>query len=316
MNLFVRLGAIPTMALFAGFCLAQEPSPSNAQSAPPQSAPSQPPAPAQSTPGMPTQVERQKKPPVEPRIIEDGGLSIEALYWFNRQQPSLNSGFTALAEGDMDYSGNAKYAPGLELAVPAGRSNTLRLSYFRVQGNSNSTLSAPQTFFNQPYDTGDYLAAGYRLQAAKVSWDYLSYTWYRPSTKIRFKTLYELQYININSTITAPFKPQTTDASGNVTTNIATGSKTLFLPSIGGEFEAELGKHFRWEVKASGFGLPHRSAVGDAQALLAIKVTHNLELIGGERLFYFKTSPKGDVYFRDRLLGAFVGVRYYWGRQQ
>jgi hypothetical protein len=307
MNLFLRFGAISTMALCAGFCFAQSSPPKGDQE---QSRPVQTPA------DLPTQVEREKKPPVDPQVIEDGGLSIEPIYWFNRQQPSLAGGFTALAPGNLDYAGNAKYAIGAELGVPAGRANTLRFSYFRVQGNTNTTATQQQLFFGEVYNTGDFLAGGYRLQDAKISWDYLSYTWYRPSTKIRFKTLYELQYVNIGTTIVAPFKPQVTDASGNTDINIATGSKNLILPSIGGEFEAELGKHFRWEVKASGFGLPHRSGIGDAQALIAVKAGHNVEIIGGERFFYFKTSAKSDEYFRGTLYGAFVGVRYYWGRQQ
>jgi hypothetical protein len=307
MNLFVRLGAISTMALCAGFCFGQS---SPQKSDQEQSRPVQTPA------DLPTQVTREKKPPTDPQVIEDGGLSIEPIYWLNRQQPSLHSGFAALAVGDLDYAGNAKNAIGAELGVPAGRANTLRFSYFRVQGNTNSTVNQQQLFFGELYNTGDFLAAGFRLQDAKISWDYLSYTWYRPSTKIRFKTLYEVQYVNIGTTIAAPFKPETTDTSGDVDTNIATGSKNLILPSIGGEFEAELGKHFRWEAKASGFTLPHRSAIGDAQALIAIKATHNVEIIGGERFFYFKTSPKSDEAFRGKLYGAFVGVRYYWGRQQ
>ena len=306
MNLFVRLGAFSTMALFAGFCLAQS-SPEK---------PEQQGRPAQAPADLPTQVVRQQKPPVDPPIIEDGGLSIEPIYWLNRQQPSLQDGLKATATGLFDYTGNAKYSLGGELGVPAGRANTLRFSYFRVQGNSNTTATGTESFFNQGYVAGDYLAGGYRLQAAKISWDYLSYTWYKPSTKIRFKTLYEIQYINVGATIAAPFKAQTTDSSGDVNTNVATGSKSLILPSLGGEFEAQLGSHFRWEAKASGFALPHRSAIGDAQALIAIRVTHNIEIIGGERFYYLKTSPKADQYFRDKLYGAFVGLRYYWGRQQ
>lgn len=309
MHSFVRLGAISTMALFAAFCYAQGPSDAP-QQPPPERTP-----PVQSPAGLPTPVEREKKPPTDPKIIEDGGLSIEPIYWLNQQQPSLHSGFSATAVGDLDYTGNAAYSLGGELAIPAGRANTLRFSYFRVTGNSNSTTTAPtQTFFSQAYDSGTYLAAGYRLQAAKISWDYLSYTWYKPSTKIRFKTLYELQYVNIGATIAAPYLPQTTDSSGNVDTNVASGSKNLILPSLGGEFEAQLGSHFRWEAKASGFGLPHRSAIGDAQALIAVKVTNNVEIIGGERFYYLKTSTKSDEYFKDKLYGAFVGVRYYWGR--
>lgn len=309
MNLFTRLGALPLLAVLAVPGLAQEPA------QPPAAAPTTAaPAPTGPAPAVASPV--QTPPPVDPKIIEDGGLSIEPIYWFNRQQPKLRGGATALASSDFDYTGNAKNSIGGELGIPAGRANTLRFSYFRIQGNSNSTLAGAQTLFSESYLAGDYLAGSYRLQSAKISWDYLSYTWYRPTTKIRFKTLYEVQYVTISTTISAPFKAVTEDSSGNVDYFVANGSTNLFLPTFGGEFEGEFGKHVRWQAKASGFGLPHRANIGDIEASLAFRVIDSVEIIAGEKVFHFKTSPKGDQYWGETLQGAFVGVRYYWGGRQ
>ncbi len=288
-------------SLFAFSCFAQQPAPGTEQQ------------PANNgNPDLPQQIVKQQKPPEEPAVLEDGGLSIEPIYWLNRAQPDLKGGATATGFGSIDYSGNANYSIGGELSFPAGHSNTLRISYFRVQGNSNTTLTQDASFFGEAYNTGDYLSYGYRLQNAKISWDYLSYTWHKPSGNIRLKTLYEVQYDTISSTFYAPFKPVTTDASGNTDTNIGNGSHNVILPTFGLELEEALGRHFRWEVKGSGFGLPYRSDIWDAQADIAVRFG-SVEVLGGERAYHFKSSPKGNEYFADTLSGAYVGVRYYWG---
>jgi hypothetical protein len=83
-------------------------------------------------------------------------------------------------------------------------------------------------------------------------------------------------------------------------------------PTFGLEGEQKLGRYFRWEPKASGFGMPHRGSICDAQALAAIRLK-DVELICGENGFQFKTSPKSAMHMVDTMSAAFVGVRYYWG---
>lgn len=261
---------------------------------------------------QPASEETQKKPPVEPYIIEDGGFSLEPFYWLNRAQPTLRGGAAATAFGNLDYAGNANPSIGGQLGIPAGRSNTLRFSYFRTQGNANSTLTREATIFGEPYATGDYLSQSYTLQSAKLSWDYLSYTWYKPAGKIRLKTLYELQFTTISTNIDAPFKAATTDSSGNTDFNVAHGSKNLIYPTFGLELEQALGRYFRWEVKGSGFGVPHHATLWDAEGSIAIRL-RQFEILGGEKAYHFKTSPQADQYFKDTLWGAYVGLRYYWG---
>jgi len=245
-------------------------------------------------------------------VLEDGGFSIEPMYWMNRAQPTLRGGATAVSFEGLDYPGNSDYGLGGEIGIPTGHSNTLRVSYFRVLGNANSTPTQAVTLFGTPYNAGDYLAAHYNVQSAKISWDYLSYTWRRAPGNIHFKTLYELQFTTIGTNIAAPFKPVTTDSSGNVDDNTANGSKNVFLPTLGVEFEQSLGGKFRWEVKGSGFGIPHHSVIWDAQADIAVRF-NKFELIAGEKAYHFKTSPQAEQYFTDTLSGVFVGLRYYVG---
>jgi hypothetical protein len=257
----------------------------------------------------------QNKPPDEPYVIEDGGFSIQPIYWLNKAQPDLRGGASATAFGNFDYSGNANAGIGGQIGIPAGRSNTLRISYFRVQGNSNATAGQDVTLFGEAYSAGDYLNSNYTLQNVKISWDYLSYTWYKSPGKIRLKTLYEVQYTTISSNFDAPFKSITTDSSGNTNDNTAHGSKNLIYPSLGIEFEQALGHHFRWEAKGSGFAVPHHATLWDAEGSVAFRFGQ-FEILAGEKAYHFKTSPQSDQYFADTLSGAYAGLRYYWGREQ
>ena len=245
----------------------------------------------------------------DPQILEDGGFSIEPFYWFTQAQPALFGGKTATAYGNLSYLGKSKRAEGLEIGIPAGRANTLRISYFRVQGNTNPTLGQDETIFGEAFSSGDYMASTYRLQSANISWDYLSYTF---KNYIKFKTLYEVQYVTISTDVSAPFVPETTDATtGDTDTNSAHGSKNLIYPTFGAEFEQPLKKYFRWEAKASAFGLPHHSVIWDAQLDVAMRV-RSFELSVGGKAYHFKTSENTDQYFTDTLQGAYVGVRYYF----
>src|SRR5579884_4125231 len=71
---------------------------------------------------LPTPVVKQKKPPTEPAIIEDGGLSIEPIYWLNRAQPDMRGGAAATGFSSIGYPGNANPGLGGELSIPAGHS--------------------------------------------------------------------------------------------------------------------------------------------------------------------------------------------------
>jgi hypothetical protein len=272
------------------------------------------PPPAEAAP-LPQPVVRQTPPPQDPSILEDGGFSIEPIYWLNRAQPTLRGGKTATEFGTLDYGGRAKASVGGEIGIPAGRANSLRVSYFRVQGRTASTAVQDATLFSQAYSAGDFLQARYLIQSGKISWDYLSYTLNKREMKIRVKTLYEVQYTNVGTNISAPFKAVTTDSSGNTNDNTAHGTKSLIYPTFGMGLESALGRHFRWEVKGSGFGIPHRGNIWDAQGSIAVRLGP-IEILAGERAFHFKTSPSGDQYFVDTLSGAYAGVRYYWGQQQ
>lgn len=256
----------------------------------------------------------QKPPRPQPAVLDDGGWSLEPEYWLNREQPAIRAGAT-LVGGNVAYEGHAKPAMGGEFSMPAGKHNTLRFSYFRVQGDANQTLTHDETLFTESYNSGDFLTANYTLQIAKLSWDYLSYTWFFPKTRIWMKTLWEFQFADIGTNIAAPLKAPTAQPNGTVDYNTANGSAKVFLPTFGLEFEQPVSSHFRWYVKGSGFAIPHHGDIWDAEAALGLRFGQ-FELIGGGKAFHLKTSPQHDQYFVDTLAGPFVGIRWYWTKRQ
>ncbi len=145
----------------------------------------------------------------------------------------------------------------------------------------------------------------------KASWDYLSYTFHKSTTAIRVKTLYEVQYVTNSFNMAAPYLVGTNDPTGS--SYLATGSRSIILPTFGMALGSSFGKHFRWDIRGSGFGIPKRSSIGDVQATVAFRVG-KVELNVGERLYYFKSSPRSDIYMSDTLQGVFGGLRFVFGK--
>jgi hypothetical protein len=121
-----------------------------------------------------------------------------------------------------------------------------------------------------------------------------------------------VQYTTIQTRIDAPFRAVSVDSSGNPISNTASGTRWFIFPTFGGAIDKRLAKNFRVEAKASGFGVPHRAAIWDAEGSAIYQIGH-LDLIGAYKGFHFKTSPQSDQYLVDTLSGAYAGVRWNWG---
>jgi len=109
--------------------------------------------------------------------------------------------------------------------------------------------------------------------------------------------------------VNAPFAP-IQDSAGNFIQTSGTGTKWFIWPSLGMGVEIMASKHFRFEARGSGFAIPHRSTIWDADAFFAYK-TGQFEIDFGGKAFHFKTSPKGEEYLRATMPGAYVGIRWY-----
>ena len=272
--------------------------------APPSTTPAAAAPPAATAPSVRT-------PEVSSPINTGNGFSIEPIYWFTRGIPILRGGAadTNTDPGNLDYTGKMKRSPGARVSIPVSKNATIRVSYFKANGFTGVT-AAPVSLnlFGQAVTGGDVLTTITDLEGFKLSYDYLSYFWKGRSSELRLKTLYEIQRISVSNEVD-DFVVDTTGALVNI--NPIIGSQSVFLPTFGLGLEHTLSRHFRWEARGSGFGLPHRGNIGDAEAQIAIRFGH-FEVLGGGRWLHFKTTPKAVQYNVENLYGPYVSLRYYW----
>jgi len=242
------------------------------------------------------------------------GLSIEPFYWLTRgSAPLVRAGEanTTGVPGEFQYQSKPYSAIGVRLNIPVSKNGTLRGSYFQTQSTGFAVASQNLNLFGQSITSGDLLATRYRVEAFKLSYDYLTYFWKRGDAEIRLKTLWEVQRISVSNEID-DFQ---VDSSGNlVNINPATATKAFIYPTFGLWIEHTLSSHFRWEARASGFALPHKQVLGDLEASISYRLKH-FELLAGGRYLHYKTNPHADQYIIGSLWGPYVGLRYYWKKQ-
>ena len=321
-----RFGLVATpliISLFSATMMAQGTPPAAPAQEPPAQQPASPqpglPQPPQGAgiPSTMTVAPPTPVPPKEPYILEDGGFYIQPYYWLVSGAPRLRGGHAATNIADLRFNGRPKRAEGVEVGIPAGRSNTIRVTLFRIQGNSGCTLPQDAIVYGEQYYAGYFLNATYKVESIKASWDYLSYTWRKDKTNIHIKTLFEAQYIKSTFNTAPPFVPGTADATG--AGNLATGSESVILPTFGLAVGSAFGKYFRWDVRASGLAGPplsahgsvHSSIIADVEASVAARVS-KVDVIVGERYLYYKTSPGAAMYANETLQGVYGGLRFVW----
>ena len=276
---------------------------------PPRSTPAEPPP-------LPPAPAPKPVPEGERYETSDGHTSIRLLYWYNPTNPAMFTGKGADENVDstLSFKGTSKPSPGGELSFPIGKNNTLRLSYFRTQGGGTTRAVTPpegkgDVIWGANFSPGDLVSTSYTLQNAKISLDYLSWPFPLNNARFRVKTLWEVQYTAIRSSVNAPFAPAQ-DETGNAIQTSGTGSNWFLFPTLGMGVEYLATKHFRFEMKGSGFALPHRSAIWDAEGFFAYK-SGSWEVDFGAKAFHFKTSPNRPEYVRATLPGGYIGIRWY-----
>jgi hypothetical protein len=265
-----------------------------------QPAPPPPPAPAQQNPTV-----------TEPFFTGDG-VSLTLFYWLSKAHPSMGTGTQNynLTPSNLSTMGDNKPAPGFIASFPAGKHNTVRISYFRMQGDGNTTSPAAVNIYGTDFNQGDYLATRYTLQNAKISLDYLSWPFPLKNAKFRIKTLWEIQATWIRSSIDAPLRTGSVDTAGNPIQTTAIGTNWFLYPSLGMGFDYLASKNFRVEGRASGFALPGFSNLYDVEITGNYRVGHFEVEVGG-KVFHFKTSPRHVEYVHATFPGLYAGLRWY-----
>ena len=240
------------------------------------------------------------------------GISLTVQYWLATGHPYMGTGHanTSGVSNSLDFSGKPRPVPGAILTIPIGKHHALHFSYFHLQGVGNPTAPQALTIFGTNFLQGDYLATHYTLQNAKLSLDYLSWPFPIKDSKFHVKTLWEVNYTTINSSIDAPLRYGETDASGNPVTTTGSGKDWFIYPSFGLGVDYLASHNLRFEARASGFIFPHRSTIWDTEASLNYRFG-KFEVQGGAKAFHFKTSPERVEFVQGTFPGVYMGLRWY-----
>lgn len=276
------------------------------------------PSPSSQSPSSQTTAAAPAPPRETASDVNSGrGLSIEPLYWLTS---SGNAGIrggskfssTVSSSGNLNYSDLPKEMIGAVVTVPAGRSNAVRVTYFAARSfvNGGAVAQTPLNIFGTGITAGDPIATSYKFTNFKLSYDFLTYFFKRGNTDFRVKTLWEIQYFSTNNSL-VDFVPQ---PDGTFVPTSINKDKTIIYPTFGLGLEHTISRHVRWEAKASGFALPHKAALGDAEASIAFRFGR-IEFIGGGKMYHFKTSAQDDNFVRGTIYGPYAGIRLYWKKQ-
>jgi hypothetical protein len=318
-KLFFLTGTLLLCPLMTGTMMAQaaqaEPVPP-AASKPAGQLPGQPAAPPQipapSKPQAPAQAPAPAPAPASAPAAKLGFEELESVwsvslfYWQPTGKPILRGGEASTDPNSqgLDFPGKPKGTPGVMFTFPTGRSNRIEISGFQTSGSGSSTAPINVTYFGQGFTSGDVLASSYKIRAIKATWNYLSYPYPPLDAKFRIKTLWEVQYVRAYPVITGP------QVDLSVPPPVASSTFNVILPTLGLGVELiPSPKHFRFEARATGMAFPGRAALWDADAMATFRLG-KLEVFGGGKAFYFRSSPKKEQFMRDRLWGPIGGVRW------
>ncbi|HVW83432.1 MAG TPA: hypothetical protein VHB50_02080 [Bryobacteraceae bacterium] len=276
----------------------------------------QPPAPA---PQQPAQTTPQTAPPPAsgkksstPDYPDPRTLTVGIFYWLTvpGSGPDIVTGKAALGYETLKALGKDHSTPGIEVSLPITRTGELHFEGFVSKGDGNQTAPADTTIYGTSFSQGDFLATQYRITSAKLYLDDLLHPYKFPVARFRLKSLWEVQYLSLRSAIDAPFRSPV-DSSGNAQATTVAGTRTIILPTFGLAAEYAITPHILFRAAASGFGLPHRADIWDAEATVSYR-RKSWEIRGGAKALHFKSSPKNEEYVAGTLDGGFVGIRYHW----
>lgn len=248
---------------------------------------------------------------------DEGKFSIGVFGWLGRGQPTIDAGpvfgtdifgntvhIPASTPSRLNFQGEPKAVEGVEMAIPAVKRNEVRVSFFRARASGNVTAPTDLILWGGNYSKGDYLSTNYLLQNVKISYEFVTWPFPIENHRFRLKTLYQFQYTHMSTGFDAPLK---STANGP---NTASGNKTVYAPTLGLGVDYYVTPRFRLEANATGFAIPHRWTIWDADASMAYRVSR-LEFRIGMKSFHFRSSPKSDYYLRGTFAGAFIGLRYF-----
>ena len=219
-------------------------------------------------------------------------LSIEPIYWLTRGKILLRTGDdnTTGAPSDLDYPGKLDHALAATAIVPINNNSSVRFTYFQTTLTGGSFAPNSLTLFGTAVGGGvrSHRQSGSEASRNyKLSYDYVTYYWNHKGGDVRFKTLYEIQYTSINTSVD-DFQLLT---NGTFNVNPVNGSTSIILPTFGVGLDGTLSRHFRWEARGSPVSdCRHRAEIADGEADVGVRFGR-VELIAGARAYYFPYQP-------------------------
>jgi hypothetical protein len=238
----------------------------------------------------------------------DQAWSIELLYWLTRANPQQRGGAAATDYETVGPIGPSQSAPGIEATLPLTKNDVLQLSFFQMKGRGASIASQAVDVYSTSLPAG-FLASQYRVRSAKASFEDFLHPYPNYAAKLRFKTLWEAQYVQVTSRTDAPLDTSTDATTGYVSYPTTTGSHQVFLPTFGVAMQYAVSKRLSLDVRGSAFGIPRHSDLVDSEATAAYQIGP-VQIVVGGRFYEFKTSPKSEEYYKASIAGALVGLRW------
>ena len=314
---------VPTAVLLSAMTLAVSPSFSQQAPAP---APQTPPAtqPASQQPALPGQNPGQAPAPTTaaappaskvPDYPDPRGLftiGVFGLYTFNGSGPNIVGGAAAanlLTYESLSAIGRPyRIIPEFEAGIPITRTGMLYVEFDRFHGSADQTLTRPSFIDTYSFNTGDYISSAYHVITARIYLDDLLFPHKFPVARLRFKSIWGVRYISWTDTVDSPTEDAVAGLPGS---SFEIGTNYIFFPEFGAAMEYALTPHVLFRVDGAGFGIPHRSDIGESSATLSVR-KNNLEFLMGAKLLHFKTTPQKEEYQEATFFTPFVGLRWHF----
>lgn len=232
-------------------------------------------------------------------------FTIGVFYWVTGA--SSNPGvFTGRAVPDLETLsdlGKVKQgSPMIELSIPITRTGELKFEGSITKGDGTQVATADTFLYGTQFYNGDTLSSQYQITRAKLYLDDLLFPHKFPVAKFRLKSLWEVQFVKMKTTIDAPLV-----TAGET----ATGTNQIIFPTFGLAAEYAIAPHVLLRVAGSGFGLYHKADLWDGEATVSVR-RGQWEFVGGGKAFHFKTSPNNEEYVTGTIVGGFAGLRWHW----
>lgn len=248
----------------------------------------------------------------EPRTLTlgvfywDTGPGINPSIYGGSQATQTDSlGVTTSQYSNFSDLGRAHRTPGFEIYFPITRTGELHIEAFKTVGNGDQIAPVNTTVFQQSVPQGAYVATQWNMERAKVYLDDLLWPEKFPVPKFRLKSLWEVQWMQIHSSVDTPIL----DATGNGAP--ATGTRSIIYPELGVAAEYQLTRHVLLRASLAGFGFPHKADIADADATISYR-RGLWEVRAGGQMMHYKTSTDNLEYLVGTMTGVFVGLRFHW----